>query len=115
MGLGIFADDYAVDAGHVGDGDTRRLAHLEIFDHRTIDADSGPAHVLESIAVVAHIDNLARLDATSTGALNFLAANPAVGNNVGGCVEHRADLTDRQNELSKIRFGKIAVVDENPT
>jgi hypothetical protein len=115
MGFGIFADDYAIDAGHVGDGDMRRLADLEIFDHGTIDADSGPAHVLESVAVVAHIHNLAHLDATSTGPLNFLAANSAVGNDVGGCVEHRADLTDRQNVSPKIRFGKIAVVDEDPT
>ena len=68
MGLGIFADDYAVDAGHVGDGDTRRLANLEIFDHRTIDADSamgqdhqGDENVLGQAAAFVHQGGRRRL------------------------------------------------------
>jgi hypothetical protein len=75
--LGIFADDDVIDPGHISDDDMRGLADLPIFDHGAIDADAAATQVLESVALGAHIHDLAPFDATSTESLDFLSPNTA--------------------------------------
>ena len=92
----------------------RRLARLPVFDHRAIDADAAAAHVLERVAVVAHIHDLALLDAPAAPPLDILAADAAAGVDIGSRAQQGADLPDRQHILSERRIGEIAVLDEHP-
>ena len=122
-GLGVFTDHGPVDPGHVGNDHARRLADLDILDHRAIDADAGPADILEGVGVITHVDHLPPLDPAPAGALDLLATDSAVDDDAvlverafqfGRLIEHGADLPDRQSVASKIGIGEVAFVDENP-